>query len=319
MERNGNRTRTMVWKLTVLLLALTAVLWCRPQKAMASAKAIAVYRVQVDGYLALRNDKAYDASNEIGELYTGDYVLQIQTLSDSGDYIHVYSLTEQKLGYVNKNYLVYDGMLQDGTYCDVSVDGYLAIRTAKAYDASNEIGKLYTGDSVLVLNDSDPDYWLIYFQDDFIAGYVNRDYLVPLGGSGGNVYTDNSVGGISANLRCDMDSMIFSTNAVSFNIPQSWGKGITYYYYEDRIEFYCSAVYNAAGLEDGFLCSIFRSTDSNAGYEGCSSLGSSGGYYYFLRRPTDLRANPSDTGNYEIFQDMSSDIDSVRNSLVIIG
>ena len=307
------------WKIWMILLLLAAAVFCLPKPVLASTGGLGVYNVQVDGYLALRNAKAYDASNEIGALYTGQQVLHVETLNDSGDYWYVYSWTEQKLGYVNKNYLVYDGMLEDGIYCDVSVDGYLAIRTAKAYDASNEIGKLYTGDTVLVLNDSDPEYWLIYSPDELEAGYVNRNYLVTAGGNTGNVYTDNSVGGISANLRCDMDNMIFSTSAMSFIIPDSWGKGINYFYYEDRIEFYCSAVYNAPGLEDGYLCTIFRSTDPNAGYEGTTSMGSFGGYYYYFSRPTDLRANPNDAYNYSVYQEMSGDLDSVRTSLVIGG
>ena len=45
----------------------------------------------------------------------------------------------------------------------VHVDsGYLALRTAKAYDYSNEIGKLYTGDQVQVTDASDSVYWYVY-------------------------------------------------------------------------------------------------------------------------------------------------------------
>lgn len=303
-----------------LLLAAALLLAGQSVRVEASAKGIGQYSVVVDGYLALRNAKAYDASNEIGKLYTGDMVIHLETGDDSDGYWYVYSLKEQKMGYVNSDYLTYEGMVENGPYCEVSVqEGYLAIRSEKSYDASNEIGKLYDGDSVLVLNDSDPDYWLVYSLDAQEAGYVNRDYLVGEGPASDSVYTDNSVGGISSGLRCDMDQMIFSTDSISFLIPDSWGQGITYNYYEDRIEFYCTAVYNAAGLEDGFLCSVFRGSSSESGEPGVVSLGSAGGYEYFLRTPTDLRANPSDTENYEIFKEMSDDVSEVKGSIVLIG
>mgnify|MGYP000016482762 CR=1 FL=1 len=62
------------------------------------------YTVTVaDGYLALRNAKAYDDANEIGQLNNGDTV-QVQDSSGS-TYWYVYSSRLGKSGYVNKNYL----------------------------------------------------------------------------------------------------------------------------------------------------------------------------------------------------------------------
>ena len=55
------------------------------------------------GYLALRNAKAYDAGNEIGQLNTGDTVLLIDA-SDS-TYWYVYSPRLMNYVYVNQNYL----------------------------------------------------------------------------------------------------------------------------------------------------------------------------------------------------------------------
>ena len=117
-------------------------------------------RVQ-SGYLALRTAKAYDASNEIGKLYTGDTVY-IEDTSDA-QYWWVYAPTLGQEGYVNKDYLT------GGTFYTYSLgswtvsvqSGYLALRTAKAYDASNEIGKLYTGETVEVIDASDSRYWQI--------------------------------------------------------------------------------------------------------------------------------------------------------------
>ena len=128
------------------------------------------------GYLALRSAKAFDASNEIGRLYSGDTV----EVSDSSDstYWYVYSAKLGKYGYVNKNYL-YNGTSGVEETRIVSVtSGYLALRNQKAFDASNEIGKLYTGDTVQLLDTSDSTYWYVYSPKYDKNGYVNRNYLV---------------------------------------------------------------------------------------------------------------------------------------------
>ena len=127
------------------------------------------------GYLALRTAKACDASNEIGELYTGDTVQLIDT-SDS-TYWYVYSPKHNKNGYVNKNYLTGGGSVSYPTKTVSVSKGYLALRTAKAYDESNEIGELYTGDVVQVIDSSDSGYWYVYSPKLNKNGYVNKDYL----------------------------------------------------------------------------------------------------------------------------------------------
>ena len=125
------------------------------------------------GYLALRNMKAYDASNEIGELYSGD-VVQLLDTSDS-KYWYVYSPKYDTNGFVNKDYLV------GGTsYTTMSVKvskGYLALRSAMAYDESNEIGELNTGDSVVVIDSSGLKYWYVYAPSLMKYGYVDNGYL----------------------------------------------------------------------------------------------------------------------------------------------
>ena len=63
------------------------------------------------------------------------------------------------------------------TYTVSVAKGYLALRTAKAYDESNEIGELYTGDTVTVLDTSDCTYWSVYSPKYDRIGYVNRNYL----------------------------------------------------------------------------------------------------------------------------------------------
>ena len=141
------------------------------------------YTVSVaKGYLALRSAKAYDSSNEIGQLYSGDTV----TVSDSSDpqYWYVYSPKLNLSGYVNKDYLYYSGdtaasaQSSSGDSRTVSVaKGYLALRSAKAYDSSNEIGQLYSGDTVQLVDTTDAQYWYVYSQKLCKYGYVNKDYL----------------------------------------------------------------------------------------------------------------------------------------------
>ncbi|MGN0354221.1 MAG: hypothetical protein ACI4EI_04000 [Muricoprocola sp.] len=135
-----------------------------------------VYNVKVDsGYLALRTAKAYDYNNEIGELYTGQPV-EVQDTSDS-QYWWVYAPTLGKSGYVNKDYLVRSGL---GS-ATVKVDsGYLALRTAKAFDSANEIGCLYTGETVQIQDTNDSTYWWVYAPSLGRYGYVNKNYLVNI-------------------------------------------------------------------------------------------------------------------------------------------
>ena len=153
-----------------------------------------IWTVRVkSGYLALRSAKAFDSSNEIGQLYTGDTVW----LSDSSDptYWYVYSPKLNLYGYTDQNYLYGGNTGSTGTTTyfgetrTVHVNsGYLALRTMKAYDSSNEIGQLYTGDTVQILETSDPQYWYVYSPKYDLNGFVNKDYL-----SGGTAYSVKTI------------------------------------------------------------------------------------------------------------------------------
>lgn len=139
-----------------------------------------VYKVQVaTGYLALRTAKAYDYSNEIGALYTGDTV-QVTDYSDP-DYWYVYAPSLNRYGYVNCDYLVAaepSDVSVAGVPMTVHVDtGYLALRNGKDYDYNNEIGKMYTGETVYVIDMSDPTYWTVYSPKLGLTGYTNQNYL----------------------------------------------------------------------------------------------------------------------------------------------
>ena len=181
-RKKGIRTAALAW---VMLFALAAVLAlpAAEREVQAADPAGETYTVSVAaGYLALRTATAYDSSNEIGELYTGDTVQVYQYTNDT--YWYVYSAKYNKYGYVNKNYLIKTEhpAYPSGEVCSVKVDtGYLAIRTERVYDAANEIGKLYTGDTVVVTEVSDSTYWYIYSPGLDMFGFVNKDYLIKTG------------------------------------------------------------------------------------------------------------------------------------------
>ena len=60
----------------------------------------------------------------------------------------------------------------------VNVDGYLALRNAPSYDGSNEIGRLYTGDTVLVTgSQSTGSYVYVYSPKYDSYGYVNAGFI----------------------------------------------------------------------------------------------------------------------------------------------
>ena len=163
----------------------------------AEAATLYQYTVRVDsGYLALRNAQAYDSRNEIGKLYTGETVQVYDYNMTSSDYWWVYAPSLGKSGYVNNDYLTGGKVIPDGgSYVGATMtvkvsDGYLALRTAKAFDYNNEIGSLYSGDTVVVIETSDPTYWWVYSGKLNKFGYVNRNYLVGDPTGGGTVDSD---------------------------------------------------------------------------------------------------------------------------------
>ena len=165
MQKSG-----IMKKICALLIAFVLAV---PVMAQTTWAAASTYTVTVaSGYLALRSAKAFDDSNEIGKLYTGD---SVEVTDSSGStYWYVYSSELNKSGYVNRKYLAND--VSERT---VSVkSGYLALRNDKAFKSSNEVGKLYNGDTVQIADASDSSYWLVYAPGLGKGGYVNKDYLV---------------------------------------------------------------------------------------------------------------------------------------------
>lgn len=127
------------------------------------------------GYLALRNQAAYNDSNEIGRLNTGDMV-QVKDTSDS-NYWYVYVPQLDKTGYVDKDYLTGGSEVTYPTMTVQVEKGFLALRSAKAYDKNNEIAQLNTGDTVEIIEKEDSTYWYVYVPKLGKEGYVDKNYL----------------------------------------------------------------------------------------------------------------------------------------------
>ena len=152
---------TKMKKICIPVLAAAALAFSVPGTTQEAEASCNTYRVNVvTGYLALRTDTSYNSGNEIGELYSGDLVEVLDYTGATG-YWYVYSPKYDDFGYVNNDYLdsVTSSVSSYNTMWTVSVStGYLALRNAPEYDASNEIGELYSGDTVWVSDSSNSQY-----------------------------------------------------------------------------------------------------------------------------------------------------------------
>ena len=135
----------------------------------------------MNNYLALRNEMSNRSSNEIGKIYHGQPVEYIA--AGNAPYCYVYAPTLDKFGYVNKDYLIKVGS-GDGNYGNfypsykvTGTSQYLALRKARSYDSSNEIGKLRNGQTVEYVGSADSTYWFVYAPTLGKYGYANKNYL----------------------------------------------------------------------------------------------------------------------------------------------
>lgn len=170
--------RAAAWLLLSVMVLSAVRTMIFPEKVSAQSAVLYTYSVEVEkGYLALRTAKDFNKKNEIGKLNPGDVVVVCPSKGDNDDYWYVYAPGLKKHGYVNRNYLRYKDVY-DGSLLYAKVDtGYLALRKEKSYNKSNEIGRLNTGDTVILLDGSDPTYCMVYAPTLSLTGYVNRKYL----------------------------------------------------------------------------------------------------------------------------------------------
>ena len=172
--------RKAVKCLTILAVMFAAAIPATAREAKAAAGTTFIVKVS-DGYLALRSEKAFDKSNEIGQLNTGDLV----EVTDRKDptYWYAYVPRLDRSGYLDKNYIqVAESTAASNDSWTVKVkSGYLALRNTAAYNDSNEIGRLNTGDMVLVKDSSDSIYWYVYVPKLDKSGYVDNRYIYNSG------------------------------------------------------------------------------------------------------------------------------------------
>ena len=156
MKKRKNIAIPMILAATIAAVSVP----CSSQIVMASD----TYQVGVSkGYLALRSAMAYDSSNEIGELYSGDTV-EVTEYTTS-DYWYVYSPKLNRSGYVNNDYLYFlssQPTSSSGSYTVSVAKGYLALRSAKAYDSSNESDSYIVIRGTVLTGRGDPQYWYVY-------------------------------------------------------------------------------------------------------------------------------------------------------------
>ena len=98
-------------------------------------------------------------------------------------------IAEEQLADISLNNLFQKDHSSDTLFTGRDLDhkGYLALRNAKAYDSSNEIGELYTGDTVQLIDTSDATYWYVHSPKLGKNGFVNKNYLTGGSSSSGTV------------------------------------------------------------------------------------------------------------------------------------
>ncbi|MDO4804000.1 MAG: SH3 domain-containing protein [Lachnospiraceae bacterium] len=217
-----------------------------------------------ENYLALRSEPSYNRSNEIGKLYNGDTVQYIH--SGEGKFWYVSSSVGE--GYVNKDFLtptsssaasnsdksvpVNQGVYSEGfTYNTMKVTGtknYLALRSGHSADSSNEIGKIYNGDTVTLIKDHDTKYWLVYAPTVGKFGFVNADYL-ELAANRKFTYVMNDI-----YVAEGMSNYLALRNAMSYSSSNEIGK----IYFGEPVE----------NLEEGnsTYCKVYAPTLNKYGY-----------------------------------------------------
>lgn len=167
-------------RLILMAFALFLFLSISPKETFA-AETLNMYTVKIDkGRLVMMSRPSSDLQYGVGELEKGDIVIHCPTQEETGGYWYVYAPEQDLLGYVKKESLKSLQKYDDGnTNYTVRVEkNYLALRNGKAYKWENEIGKMYTGDSVILLGNQDPTYWMVYSPLLKKAGYTNKNFLV---------------------------------------------------------------------------------------------------------------------------------------------
>lgn len=144
------------------------------------------YYVDTPDYLVLCAGPSV-STQELTRLDNGQKVTVLA--KPDGEFWYVYVAQNGQYGYVSSSYLSLtmpdDKHIGTGaapaSYLAkyyVYVDkGYLALRSAKAFDSANEIGKMKAGETVYVIDNTTGTYWYVYSPTLGKYGYTNCAYL----------------------------------------------------------------------------------------------------------------------------------------------
>ena len=177
----------------------------------------------------------------------------------------------------------------------VKVDtGYLALRSAPAYDASNELLKLYTGERFYVTIWLDGDYWYGYTETG-VEGYVNKNYLIA--DSGYN---------IASNIRYTPDGgdRILETDHFSVQFPAyiDWDYKIVS---NTALEiYYKPAKESGVGGTVVTIMAFDWGDNSYEDFPDWSLAGSGSTKKYIAVFPTDVRYDPYDQTQVKEYQEL---------------
>lgn len=126
---------------------------------------------------------------------------------------------------------------------------------------------------------------------------------------------------LNEGIEYNRETKELKTNFFSFTVPTSWVGEWSYHIDSaDSISFYCKAVREEKSVYDGWLGSIYRSTEKcdEDYFPSADYLGESEQYYYYLLYPTDVRFDPDSSRSRAVYTYMSehtSDIVSTFQAL----
>lgn len=179
----------------------------------------------------------------------------------------------------------------------VKVDsGYLAVRSAPSYDASNELARLYTGDVFYVEMWPSGDYWYGYTKSG-VEGYVNKNYLVPADGSGFH---------IASNIKFTPDGgdKVLETDHFSLQFPAyiDWDYKVVDNTTLDII--YTPAAKSGFGGNVVTIMAYDWGDNSYEDFPDWSVAGSDADKKYIAVFPTDVRFDPNDSTQQKEYQEL---------------
>lgn len=273
-EKKQRYNGKCVWLLAVLMVVLT---WCigAPQAVHADAKA---YDLLVPCY-----NTAYLTDAEVNEM-----PLQVLCYAKNEIYAqHGRKFLSKELAEYFEEQPWYYGSVSGSDFSEAVFNDYEKENIAKLSAREKELR-----DGGYLLDQAGYSFQPIY-------DYINQ--------------RDGILTGIAAGFDFNETTNTVSTACFSFEIPKEWDGKWTYTAHSsDSIAFCCGPV-KANSEMDGGLCTILRmdTYESDDYFPAADYLGTSGGYYYYLLYPTDVRF---DEAHADIYRTMEAGVERIPAS-----